>query len=97
MSAEQRQLLARLGRRLGELAQQRPALIRQAATVEKMLLANALELTDCAGCVEGLGHKLWELQAEADALPRPGEGYYFADDERVRDYLRQARPETLNP
>ena len=87
IDSNEKTLLGRLSHRLAELASERPALILQAVTVEKILLAGSFVLDDCENCVDDLGRKLWALLEEADAQPRSGGRDYLPGDDLVADYL----------
>ncbi|MEE4173770.1 MAG: hypothetical protein V2I57_05915 [Xanthomonadales bacterium] len=51
---------------------QRPALIRQAATLEKMLLAGRLEVPGCPECLDRLRQATWSLLPPATPAPAGG-------------------------
>jgi len=87
----QRQLLIGLGQRLTDWSQQRPALIRQAATVERLLLEGLIELPSCGECIDSLMARIWKLLAPTAATPEYGRRYYFTDDELVNSYLDASR------
>ncbi len=92
--------LDRLGRvrdRLSALAQQRPALIRHAATVEKWRVAGQLALPDCADCLDGVRQALWTLLPAPAAEPSPGQRSWSPRDPVVRDYSGMADPEGPSP
>jgi hypothetical protein len=93
IDTDQRQLLTELSQRLTKWSQQRPALIRQAATVERLLLAGQVELPACSGCIDELSSRLWTLLSPWAATARHGRRYYFSDDELVNSYLNATRPQ----
>ncbi len=61
LDEKQRQALRELSRLFSSWSQQAPELIKQAATIEKMLQANRFELADCKACVKDLQSAIWEL------------------------------------
>jgi hypothetical protein len=89
-----RQLLRRAADEFTRRSQERPALIRQAATLEKMLLAERLDVPGCADCLEQLRRATWSLLPPATPAPargkRPaldplGQAYLDARDATIRE------------
>ena len=85
-----RALLRRAADEFTRRSQERPALIRQAATLEKMLLADRLDVPGCPDCLEQLRRATWTLLPPATPAPargrRPpldalGQAYLDARDE----------------
>lgn len=81
-------LLNEASQRITELSQERPALIKQAATVELLLANGGLSLPDCASCMQGLRDTIWSLLPEAESEPQSGPAVGNADDDMAREYLR---------
>ncbi|NQZ06191.1 MAG: hypothetical protein HRT35_03430 [Algicola sp.] len=89
--AEQRLQLDKLKTRLTELAETRPGLIRQAATVERILLGNSIVLTDCEQCLVKLKQKLWQLVSSPVSHPVAGQQNYLNADAVIGDYLQRVQ------
>ena len=81
-------LLNEASQRLTVLSQERPALIKQAATVEMLLARKGLNLPDCAACLHKLRATVWSLLPAAESEPQSGLRVGEADDEMAREYLR---------
>jgi uncharacterized protein YifE (UPF0438 family) len=92
-SPTERQQLNTTKARLTALAQTRPNLIRQAATIERMLIANSTLLTDCQGCNVQLKQKLWQLISTSISRPVTGQQQYFDKSLAIADYLMQIQGE----
>ena len=96
-TAPQQALLTHLSTHLMALSQQRPALIKQAASVEKLLQANQLQLDTCPDCIAELSTTLWNLMDEGAAYFHQGKAAYFNADELIRSYpqeLQKTRDDT---
>ncbi len=85
----QRQLLSRLSKHLMGLSQQRPGLIIQAASVEKLLLAGHLQVGVCPHCSDELRITLWNLMDDAAALLHQGKAAWMIGDELIQAYQRE--------
>lgn len=83
---EARALMSRARDRLSELAQQRPALITHAATLEKLLVTGRVSLPDCGNCVSELRDATWSLLPPPAAEPLPGDRGYDPADPLAADY-----------
>lgn len=72
---EDRDLLRDAAAQFTERSQQRPALIRHAATLERLALGDRLEVPDCDDCLSALREATWSLlpaiQPGPDAGRRP--------------------------
>ncbi len=88
LGSEQQQLLQRLRERLTAWSRQHPALIQQAATVERLLVAGELSLSKCADCLDSLLTQVWDLLDPSAAPARAGGRNYFNDDVMIRDWQR---------
>ncbi len=100
LTAPGQALFTRLSSHLMTLSQQRPALIKQAATVEKLLLSGQLQLDACPGCGVDLRTTLWNLMDNGPALFHQGKATYYNDDELIqsyRDELQKTRPSPTSP
>jgi hypothetical protein len=86
---DQRASLENLRLRLADLSQQRPALIRHAATVERLLLAGEFKLPDCEGCLDGLIETTWSLLPSAESEPSQGSRALDLDDALGREFMDQ--------
>jgi hypothetical protein len=91
VDVEQKQYLDKLKTRLTELAETRPGLIRQAATVERILLGNSVDLTDCDECLIKLKQKLWQLVTNPVSHPVAGQQNYLNADAVIGDYLQRVQ------
>lgn len=72
LDATSRELLREAADEFTRRAQDRPALIRHAATLEKMLLSERLDVPGCPECLEGLRRATWSLLPPP--VPAPGRG-----------------------
>ncbi len=88
-----RELLRQAADEFTRRSQERPALIRQAATLEKILLAERLEVPGCPDCLEQLRRATWSLLPPA--TPVPARGRRPALDALGETYLKN-RDERLN-
>jgi hypothetical protein len=88
-----RELLRRAADEFTRRSQERPALIRQAATLEKMLLAERLDVPGCSDCLEQLRRATWSLLPPA--TPAPPRGSRPALDSLGQAYL-DARNEAIS-
>ena len=88
-----RELLRQAADEFTRRSQERPALIRQAATLEKILLAERLEVPGCPDCLEQLRRATWSLLPPA--TPAPARGRRPALDALGESYL-EIRDERLN-
>ena len=84
-------LLTRLSTHLMTLSQQRPALIKQAATVEKQLLNKHLRPDNCPDCLDDLTTTLWNLMDGGAALFHQGRATYYNSDELIQSYQDELR------
>ncbi len=91
LNTEQKQHLDKLKTRLTELAETRPGLIRQAATIERILLGNSVELTDCDECLLKLKQKLWQLVTSPVSHPVAGQQSYLNADAVIGDYIQRVQ------
>lgn len=86
LTADQLALLQQAAQQFTEQATQRPALIRAAATLEKLRLAGVMGLADCADCLSALRATVWsQLPAIS---PSPGRSGRLAPDALAADYLQ---------
>lgn len=69
-------------------SKERAGLIRHAATLEKLLLANRLQLDDCKDCVSSLRLTIWGLIDEKVVDFRYRESTWQSSDEMANDYRR---------
>lgn len=95
LTEQQRNTLTKTKRILTQMAQQRPALIRYAATVERIMTLNRLQFDDCLSCADQLQQKLWQLIAMPIGRPVSGQQDYFDSDKAAGDYLRQMQQGSL--
>ena len=84
-----RQLVSRAKDRMLALAETRPALVRQAATLERIVVQESLQLNDCEGCIESLKVKLWQLVEAPVSLPVRGQQNWFDADPLIQSYRTQ--------
>ncbi len=87
LAEDDRELLRRAARLFTERSQQRPALIRQAATLEQLRVVGRLELPACDDCLPALGAATWSLLPQAE--PAPGPGHRAPADAQAADYLQR--------
>jgi hypothetical protein len=83
---EELELLARAAGRLQQLSSSRPALIRQAATLERLRLAGGPAETNCEDCLADGIRAAWSALSSAHARPVPGTRPVATGDALVRDY-----------
>ena len=85
-------LLENATERLTEIAQQRPAMIRHAATLEQIRRSGQLILPECDDCLEDLRKASWSLSDRVAADPREGTRPLDAQDELQQEWLRRIEP-----
>lgn len=88
LNNDDRDLLSQARQRLTELAQQRPALIRQAATLESLIQGGPGALDACPDCLAQLRQAAWSLAARPDAAPRRGHARPALDDDLAEAFRR---------
>jgi len=91
ISVEKSALLSRMSAHLMTLSQKRPALIQQAATIEKLLLNGDFNLDGCKNCIRDLKQSLWNLMDEGDALLHHPAAVYYEDDALIKAYQEELR------
>jgi hypothetical protein len=79
-------LLARAADRLQQLAANRPALITQAAVMERLRVAGGPANETCEGCIADAIRTSWSVLSSPQAQPVHGTRPLAADDALVRDY-----------
>lgn len=72
LDPDERELLRRAGRHFTALSQERPALIRHAATLERLAVLGRFETPDCADCLDTLRAATWTLLPPAEPGPDRG-------------------------
>lgn len=86
IDAEQDEVLSQLSDQFKLLSQQRPAMIKQAATLEKLRVAKKWQLNNCPACMTELKQSIWNLMDAGDAqLHYPGQ-VYDSNDEMIKAY-----------
>jgi hypothetical protein len=78
-------LLQRARDRLVRMAQQRPALLQYAATLERLLDEGPEGARDCPDCIQRVRELAWTLMPDAEPMPGRGTRTLAADDALVRD------------
>ena len=81
--------LSNLRERLLTLAETRPVLIKYAATIERVLIAESLDIENCDNCIAQLQQKLWQLMPSAKSLPRVGHKRHIIDNTALEAYLEK--------
>ncbi|WP_262691650.1 DUF4175 domain-containing protein [Kordiimonas aestuarii] len=84
LDSDNRAVLSDLSKLLQKQAQQRPAVLSYAATLEKVLLSNSLVLPDCEDCVSGLKSALWKMLSPAESIPQLRPGYFSPTDPLIQ-------------
>ena len=97
LTTAQRALFTRLSAHLMSLSEQRPALIKQAATVEKLLLAGRQQIDACPDCITELNTTLWNLMDEGTALFHQGKAAYYPGNDLIRSYQDELQKTRLAP
>jgi hypothetical protein len=64
----------------------RPALIDDVATLERIILAGSLAIEGCENCIEKLNNKLWQLLKQPVALPNVRKSNYLMNDSLIDKY-----------
>ena len=85
-SSEQRLVINSVKQLLQNKLVERPVLISDIATLERILLADSLRLKDCDNCVEKLKNKLWQLLDKPIALPNVRQAIYLYNDTLINQY-----------
>jgi len=91
LSSAQKKLVANLRQRLLELAKTRPVLIKYAATLERILIAQKLVLNDCQACVSQLSDKLWQLLPRPMSLPLVRTQTNLLNNSEINSYLERVK------
>ncbi len=86
LTADMRMLLSEASKRFVELSQSRPALIKHAATLEKILLADRMVISNCNDCVPALTSTLWKMIHAPLSAPRSRGGHYLGSDLLARSF-----------
>ncbi|WP_417448914.1 DUF4175 family protein [Kordiimonas sp.] len=80
ISNAERENITLLSKKFIELSQHRPAFIKHAAVLEKILSAGTFSLKDCPECVSNLQAALWDMIDMSVAPPLSGYGYHDTTD-----------------
>ena len=91
IDTEQDEVLLKMSDQYKVLSQQRPALIKQAASIEKLRTAKQWRLSNCDGCMQELKQSIWNLMDDGDALLQHPGPVYDNNDEMIRDYRLELR------
>ncbi|MCJ8321702.1 MAG: hypothetical protein MJK12_18855 [Colwellia sp.] len=73
----------------------RPALIKYVAVLERLLLANSLNLTGCTRCIKDLAYKVWQLIPQKMARPSVNKKSYTNNEDLVREYGQYLREQEI--
>lgn len=93
LDENERGLLSTLSLEFTRLSQQRAALIRHAATLEKLSLAGQLKLAACESCLPDLKRTIWNLIEEGPGQLHHRDSSWYADDELIQSYQRAKQTE----
>lgn len=74
-------------------SQQRAALIRHAATLEKLSLSGQLNLDNCESCLQDLEKTIWNLIEDGAGQLKQGDATWYANDEMVQSYQKELKRE----
>ena len=85
---EQKKSLSRLGLLFTDWSQQRAALIRHAASLEKLVLAGRLNLEDCKTCLQDLESIIWDLIETGSGQFHHRHAVWYSDDGLIKSYQR---------
>ncbi len=91
---EQRESLRRLSQELTHQSQQRPALIRHAANLEKLSLIGRLSPGACDNCLQDLETAIWNLVENSPAQFQHRNTGWYADDGLIQAYQRVLQKDT---
>ena len=80
------ELLALAASRLQQLSSNRPALIKQAATLEQLRIAGGPANENCEDCVADAIRTAWSMLSSPRAQPAQGARPVAVDDALIRDY-----------
>lgn len=86
VDADQDELLAQTSALFKFLSQQRPALIKQAASIEKLRVNKHWQLNNCQDCMQELEQSIWSLLDSGDAVLQRPRAIYSSDDGLIQDY-----------
>lgn len=86
IDAAQDEVLSQMSDQFKLLSQQRPALIKQAATLEKLRIAKTWQLNTCPDCMTELKHSIWNLMDDGDAQLHYPAQIYDRNDELIKTY-----------
>ena len=85
---DQRELLSRLSHEFTDWSQQRAALIRHAANLEKLALAGRLDPETCQSCLQDLESTIWNLVEAGSGQFHHRNAVWYADDGLIKSYQR---------
>lgn len=85
-SQEQRLVINTVKQLLQNKLSQRPALINDIATLERIILAGSFNIKNCDNCIEKLKSKLWQLLEKPIALPNVRQLNYLYNDLLINQY-----------
>ena len=84
----EKELLSALSREFTRWSQQRAALIRHAASLERLSVAGRLYLADCETCLQDLKTIIWNLVEESAQTFHHSVSAWYVDDGWFQDYPR---------
>jgi hypothetical protein len=86
LSNYQRQLIVKVKMQFEVLVENRPALIKYVAILERILQANSLILNECRTCLPELLAKIWQLIPDPIAKPHSSRSPYIDSDVLFNKY-----------
>lgn len=89
IKADEDIILATMSDEYKTLSQQRPALIKQAASIEKLRAGKQWQIRNCDDCLAELKQSIWNLMDDGDALLHPARAAYGSEDELIQSYQYQ--------
>ena len=91
IDADQDETLSQMSEQFRLWSQNRPALIKQAATIEKLRAAKQWQLLNCQECMAELKQSIWSLMDDGDALLHHPTQVYDSNDGLIETYLSERR------
>ncbi|MDT0604806.1 ABC transporter permease [Thalassotalea castellviae] len=83
---EERVVIKAVKRSIQDQLDDRPVLIQEVATLERILLADSFLLANCQLCLENLKNKLWQLLDSPIALPNTRKLNYLYNSPLINQY-----------
>lgn len=96
ITSHEDEILANMSEQYRTLSQQRPALIKQAASIEKLRAGKQWRLVNCGDCFAELKQSIWNLMDDGDAWLRHPRSRYDSEDQLIKSYQSELQTRSGN-